>query len=310
MRVYKKQREGLWWQIVFKKNWNGNCNITICKKLYKNQFVTFTRIFIKVGMKKFFKYVIILCVAAISIQSTSTQENAYKSGEWFKFRVHYGIFNASYATLEIKDAYVNDKWVYHAVGYGETTGLARLFFKVEDTYESYFDKFNNRPYKFVRKIDEGGYTKDLEINFDYDSKKAKVTDHKNSKYTELDIQKDVQDLISGFYYLRNNVDSKNLKINDDFVVDMVFDDDEVFKFKLKFLGTEVLKSKFGKVECLKFRPYVQSGRVFKEKESLTLWVSNDDNKIPLRIQADLRVGSLKADLDAYKGLKNQFKIQY
>ncbi|MEL6484383.1 MAG: DUF3108 domain-containing protein, partial [Bacteroidota bacterium] len=67
-------------------------------------------------------------------------------------------------------------------------------------------------------------------------------------------------------------------------------------------------TKFGKVECLKFRPLVQSGRVFKEKESLTLWVSNDLNKIPVRIKADLAVGSLKADLDAFNGLRNQFKI--
>ena len=89
---------------------------------------------------------------------------------------------------------------------------------------------------------------------------------------------------------------------------MLFDDDGIFKFKLKFLGKEVLRTKFGKVECLKFRPLVQSGRVFKEKESVTLWVSNDLNKIPVRIKADLAVGSLKADLDAFNGLRNQFKI--
>ncbi|NNE02281.1 MAG: DUF3108 domain-containing protein, partial [Eudoraea sp.] len=68
------------------------------------------------------------------------------------------------------------------------------------------------------------------------------------------------------------------------------------------------RTKFGKVECLKFRPYVQSGRVFKEQESLSLWVSNDLNKIPIRIKADLAVGSLKADLDGFNGLKHQFKI--
>jgi len=80
------------------------------------------------------------------------------------------------------------------------------------------------------------------------------------------------------------------------------------QLKLKFLGTEELRTKYGKVECLKFRPYVQSGRVFKEEESLTLWVSNDLNKIPIRIKADLAVGSIKVDIDGYNGLKNQFKI--
>ena len=89
---------------------------------------------------------------------------------------------------------------------------------------------------------------------------------------------------------------------------MLYDDDGVYQFKLKYLGTDVVRTKYGKVECLKFRPYVQSGRVFKEQESLTLWVSNDLNKIPIRIKAELAVGSIKADLDGYNGLKNQFKI--
>ena len=70
-----------------------------------------------------------------------------------------------------------------------------------------------------------------------------------------------------------------------------------------------MKTKFGYVKCLKFRPYVMAGRVFKEEESVTLWVSADKNKIPLKIKADLRVGSIVADLEAFKGLSHPFKIQ-
>jgi hypothetical protein len=88
----------------------------------------------------------------------------------------------------------------------------------------------------------------------------------------------------------------------------LFFDSENYAFKFKFLGRETIKTKFGKVNALKFRPYVQSGRVFRSSESITLWVSSDDNKIPLRLQADLSVGSITADLDAFKGLKNPFEI--
>ncbi|MEZ4875356.1 MAG: DUF3108 domain-containing protein, partial [Flavobacteriaceae bacterium] len=77
---------------------------------------------------------------------------------------------------------------------------------------------------------------------------------------------------------------------------------------LKFLGRETLKTKFGKIATLKFRPYVEAGRVFKEKESLTVWVTDDANKIPLLIKADLAVGSLKATLTEFKGLQHSFKI--
>ncbi|MNL76302.1 hypothetical protein D3C87_2022480 [compost metagenome] len=58
-----------------------------------------------------------------------------------------------------------------------------------------------------------------------------------------------------------------------------------------------------------FKPLVQTGRVFKEKESVTLWITDDNNKVPVRIKADLAVGSLKADLDEYKGLKYPFKAK-
>lgn len=114
-------------------------------------------------------------------------------------------------------------------------------------------------------------------------------------------------MVSAFYYLRNNYDVSNIKEGDEIILNMFFDK-ENFKFKLKFLGREIMRTKFGKVPCLKFRPYVQAGRVFKENESLTLWVSDDENKIPIRIKAKLMVGSLKADLDAFKGLKHPFKI--
>jgi hypothetical protein len=89
----------------------------------------------------------------------------------------------------------------------------------------------------------------------------------------------------------------------------MFIDDETIKFKLKFVGREDITTKFGVVSSMVFKPLVQSGRVFKEQESLTIWISDDDNRLPIRIKADLAVGSIKADLDAFKGLNNPLKIK-
>jgi len=241
-------------------------------------------------------------------KKASRKESAFQPGEWLKFRMHYGWLNASIATLQVKSAKIDGIPTYHVVGKGKTTGLASVFFKVDDTYESYFDKKDGKPYRFIRKIDEGGYTKDIEINFDHKNSKAELNDKKNKKKINFTLQDSVQDLLSAFYYLRNNFELEDLVQGESIKLNMLYDDDGVFPFKLKYLGKEVLKTKFGKVECLKFRPYVQSGRVFKEQESLSLWVSNDKNKIPVRIKADLAVGSIKADLDGYNGLKHQFRI--
>lgn len=256
-------------------------------------------------MRKYLLFILIVCSGVIYSQ----EENApFKAGEWLKFRIHYGIFNASTATLHLTNDVVDGKSVYRVKGEGKTTGAARVFYKVDDVYESYFDKEDGKPYKFVRKIDEGGYTKDVEINFDHQKKQAELNDKKNAKKQNFTITTKVQDLISAFYYIRKNYEFKDLVVDEFIKLDMLYDDDGVYQFKLKYLGKDTLKTKFGKVECLKFRPYVQSGRVFKEEESLSLWVSNDQNKIPIRIKADIAVGSIKADLDGYNGLNNQFKI--
>ena len=256
-------------------------------------------------MKKIFLFALFLTYFGVQSQSS---QSAFKTGEWLKFRMHYGFLNASYATLQVNSTTIDDKPVYHVVGHGETTGVASWFFKVDDPYESYFDKRDGKPYRFVRKIDEGGYTKDVEINFDHNASKAELNDKKNKKKLNFTLENNIQDLISAFYFLRNNYKTEDLEVGKAITLKMLYDDDGIFDFKLKYLGLEVLNTKYGKVECLKFRPLVQSGRVFKEQESLSLWVSNDDNRIPIRIKADLAVGAIKADLDGYNGLKHQFKI--
>jgi hypothetical protein len=89
----------------------------------------------------------------------------------------------------------------------------------------------------------------------------------------------------------------------------MFFDDKTTKFRLKFMGREDIRTKFGVVSTMIFRPLVQSGRVFREEESLTIWISDDDNKMPVRIKANLAVGSIKADLEGFKGLKHPFKLK-
>jgi hypothetical protein len=121
------------------------------------------------------------------------------------------------------------------------------------------------------------------------------------------VQDDVHDLLSSFYYLRNNLNVKELEEGEMYSLNMFFDN-ENHEFKLKFMGREVIKTKLGNIAALKFKPYVFAGRVFKEKESLTMWVSDDKNRIPLKIKADLAVGSLEADIDAFKGLKHPLNI--
>ena len=255
-------------------------------------------------MKKLALFILILSTLSFD----TFKEDSFDAGEYLKFRIHYGIVNAGYATLEVKDATINNKKVFHAIGKGYTTGMSKFFFKVEDVYESYFDKETGEPYRYVRKINEGGYTKNQEGFFNQKENRILVKDYKRKSEKTIVLTNNVQDILSSFYYLRNHPNIDKLKSGESITIDMFFDE-EITKFKLKYIGKQDITTKFGIVSTLVFKPLVQSGRVFKEQESVTLWISADNNKVPVRIKADLAVGSLKADIDEYKGLKNPFKAK-
>ena len=194
------------------------------------------------------KKIALLLLLVITVSFDTQREDAFDIGEWFKFRIHYGLIDAGYATLEVKEAVRDNKKVFHAVGRGYTVGMAKMFFKVEDNYESYFDKLTNKPYQYVRKIDEGGYTKNQEGFFNQDTNKILVKDYKNNTEKTISVTENVQDIVSTFYFLRNHPAVDKIKVNEYIAVDMFFDD-EITKFKLKYIGKQDIDTKFGVVPC-------------------------------------------------------------
>ncbi|MDB9842548.1 DUF3108 domain-containing protein [Polaribacter sp.] len=251
------------------------------------------------------KQIVVILVLFLSFTSFSQKEvRAFKSGEKLRYKMSYsGFLTAGTAVLELNEVELEGKKVFYSRGSGWTSGIIKWFFKIDDVYESYFDKETIKPYYFKRKIDEGGYKKHRNTQFNYDSKKAYVQDFINQKDTIVAFS-NVQDMMSSFYYLRTQ-DVKGMKKGDEIAIDM-FMDSQVYPFKLRFLGKEVLKTKFGKINTLVFRPLVQSGRIFKAEESVTIWITDDANKIPIKMQADLSVGSLRAELQDYQGLATGF----
>lgn len=242
-----------------------------------------------------------ISIALLSFVTSDTQN--YKTGEYLQYRIHYGLLNAGFASLTVKNTTYEGRPHFHVVGEGSSSGAVRAFYKVDDRYESYIDQSTNKPSKFVRNISEGGYTRDQIFTFDHDKNIVKIHDRKEQKISYKDFEGNIQDLLSAFYYLRN-YDTDKLKTGD-YINLNIFMTDDTYKFRLKILGRETMNTKFGKIKTLKIRPYVQSGRIFKESESVTMWVTDDDNHIPIQIKAELTVGSLKADLNDYKNTKTK-----
>ncbi len=224
---------------------------------------------------------------------------AFRPGEKLTYRLHYGIINAGEAVLEVKPDVltINGRQIYHIVGTGYTTGSTDWFFKVRDRYETYLDKAALLPWYFVRRVEEGGYKFSQDYSFNHFTKKVDIGN--NQKY---DIPDDVQDMVSAFYAARN-MDLSRAKTGD--VMSMIcFMDKELWPMKIKLIGRETIATDIGEIRCLKFRPIVQRGRVFKQEEDMTVWISDDANHLPVRAQADILVGSIKMDLSAVMNLAN------
>ncbi len=226
-------------------------------------------------------------------------QTAFKKGEFLRYDVSYGYFSAATATLEVANVSkkINGRNAFHIIGKGKSAGALNWFFKVEDRYETYIDEEAILPWKFIRHVREGDYELDRDIRFDQYLNTATVTQNEDKDY---DVEPNTQDLLSAFYYART-LDMEDAEIGQEFIINTFFDR-EMYPLKFKFLGPEIVKTDLGSFNCLKFRPMVEKGRVFKEEEDMTLWVSNDANKVPIRVKSDLLVGSIEMDLVEYENL--------
>jgi len=229
----------------------------------------------------------------------SISHNAFKVGEKLEYVLHYGIMNAGVATVELKEGGLDmlGRPTLHARAEGHSTGAFKAFYKVNDLYESHFDKTGVFPWVFTRRCDEGGYI----INQDYAFMQHSHTVQTQEKKS-FDVPPHVQDMISAFYYART-WDLSNLQKDQEFSVDL-FIDNEIWPLKMKYVGKETIKIRNGKYRCLKFQPMVQKGRIFKSDDDLNVWISDDGNHIPVLVQAKILVGSIKMELSGYEGLAN------
>lgn len=250
----------------------------------------------------------ILMLFFLSINSQNIQP--FKSGEWLKYKISYsGWLKAGEATVSLTNDKINGIDLFHSKMVGKTTGALNLLFKVRDRYESFFENENILTNKFIRNINEGGYKKNIEIRFNHDKDEATVNNLKTKSLKNFKIKKNAQDMVSVFYFLRKYFSINDLDDKNEISVNMFFDS-ENYNLKIKYLKTEIINTNFGKILCFKIRPYVQYGRVFKKDESLTMWITADDNRIPIKVKADLIVGSIRIDLESFSNLTNSFKIQF
>lgn len=228
------------------------------------------------------------------IKNSTTQ-----NGEEITYTVYYALagahVNAGSATFSNKVEKLNGRTVFHVVGTGGSNTKYDWLYKVRDRYESYIDTVTMQPLKFFRDVSEGSTKKKETINFNHSNHTA-TNDAGTYKVPEC-----VQDVLSTIYYARN-VDFEKYKKGDKIPFQM-FLENQVHELYIRYMGKEDVKTKYGKFNAVKFKVLLIPGTIFKGGEDMTVWVSDDNNHIPIRIESQILIGSIKVDMTDYKNLR-------
>lgn len=241
-------------------------------------------------------------VSAIDTTPTSIEtieHGNFQKGERLEYEVSYGWITAGEAIISIteEDHEIAGRSVLHVVGEGNSLGAFNWFFKVRDRYETYLDEEGVFPWMFVRDIHEGGF--ELQQQYTFNQYSNSVSTEKGNEY---DVPDGIQDMISAFYRART-LDLEGLKPGDTFELE-AFVDEEVWPLQIRYDRRETKKVGIGKFDCLVFTPVVQEGRIFEEEEDLQVWITADQNRIPILAEAKVLVGSISMEIGEYSGLAN------
>ncbi|MDR3679739.1 MAG: DUF3108 domain-containing protein [Flavipsychrobacter sp.] len=230
------------------------------------------------------------------------RNTSFVKGEKVFYKVYYNVsllwVNAGEADFNVTQQMYNGRSTYHVVADGRTVKSYEWFFKVRDRYETYLDEQTMLPMKFLRNVNEGG-TKILnDVTFYHDKGQAVST---NGVFT---IPRCTQDILSAIYYARN-IDYNKHKPGDKIPFNL-FLDDKLYPLYIKYMGKEQVTTKYGTFNAVKLAPLLIEGTIFKGGDKMRIWVSDDANHIPLRVESPILIGSIKVDLMGYENLRSPF----
>ncbi len=253
---------------------------------------------------------VLLCLSLFFVAPSANAQDyrfvnnfAFDRGEHLEYNVYWDAWIlpkmiAGTATLQIteENRQFEDRDTYHVVGVGSTKGVLAAFYTVNDRYETFIDEQALIPWYFLRRTKEGSYVRNDDVEFDRKNNIARGT------FATREVPDNIQDILSALYYART-MDFSSARKGDVFPFDF-FLDDSVYISQVVFQGHETIKSHNGKFRCLKFKPMVLVGPVFSEPYPMTIWVTDDSNRIPIRVESRVLVGKIKVELQHFSGLAN------
>ena len=250
------------------------------------------------------RYLFLLLVPILTVLKGEAQElplkkeAVFQAGEVLEYKLKYGFITAAEATIKVlnTDLKFEDKPVFKLTVDAKTSGTFDIFYKIRDHYDSYIDKKELTPYFYQENVREAKYRREDKARFTQSLRKVV-----SNRGTFTGPTNQTFDLVSAYYFSRS-LDVSKMKIGDKFTLNY-FLGDGISKLDIQYIGKEVVKSKLGSIRCLKFSPSIQPGRIFKKDSKLYLWITDDGNRVPVKAQVEILVGSVTMEIQSANGLK-------
>jgi len=224
-------------------------------------------------------------------------EPVFKVGEQLSYKLKYGFFTAAETEINVEESPKKFEGhpAFHIVADSKTAGTFDVFYKVRNRYETYVDETTLQPYFYTENRHESNYKHTDNVTFNHQD--DKITAAKGV----FPFKGKVFDFLSAYYFSRS-IDISKIHVGDKFDL-QYFLEDGIHTLEITYAGKEKVSSSLGNFNCLKFNPTIIPGRVFKKNSKLYLWITDDENRIPIKAHVELIVGSVTMDLTSAKNLK-------
>lgn len=219
------------------------------------------------------------------------------TGESMHYKLKYGIFNIGDASISCFE----DRMVGCIIkAEARSTGLLRIFKNLNYRFECCMDPATGLPNSAVMDLKDGNTIAYNKVLFDHYS----ITDSViilsyTTEQKEYIVSKEIYDILTGFYHFRSNFINESINHGLPVVI-QIFIADMLWDLKIKYTGEETINTMYGQLSCRKFTSSTVIGKFFRHDDDMTVWFTNDEISIPVKIQLNLRLGSVTGELAQYQ----------
>ncbi|MFY0626563.1 MAG: DUF3108 domain-containing protein [Reichenbachiella sp.] len=229
-----------------------------------------------------------------------------------EYKLKLGWFTLGSGTVRIQEDAMTIKGRNHHQVYAHTStlGLGNWLSNLDDEYTALVDNESSKSYYSYKNVVVGKEKWEQWNNFDYDSLriKVKVKDYRRedpNRTWEVDINEDTYDVLGTFLYFKSYDWSKAI-LNDSTIID-TFYEKKLYKVGVEYMGDETIKFNGESVAVHRLHLLLPEHENVRKDRPVIIWLSKDENRIPIRIQTSLGIGNARCELQTINNSEPVFK---